>query len=214
MNIKVCEIKSVEQLFQLNKLEIEYVGLVFDKSSIHYIRNFIQAADITSAEIEILKVGVFVNSPAEEIFKTIEEFDLDLIQLNGNESPQFCKIISNKIEVIKSFQIEDFNKASIENKIKDFDDVCDYYLFQRNHNVLSNAATINIDLKIFNDISFEKPFFIGGGLIKLRDASFLHKFKHPDFFGVNFDENFEKDPKMNDFAMISSFIQTVNQVDN
>ena len=118
MNIKVCEIKSVEQLFQLDKLEIEYVGLVFDKSSIHYIRNFIQAADITSAEIEILKVGVFVNSPVEEIFKTIEEFDLDLIQLNGNESPQFCKLISNKIEVIKTFQLEDFNKTAIEIKIK------------------------------------------------------------------------------------------------
>jgi len=214
MNIKVCDIKSVEQLFQLDKLEVEYVGLVFDKSSSHYIRNFIQADDIASAEIEILKVGVFVNSPAEEIFKTIEEFDLDLIQLNGNESPQFCKIISNKIEVIKSFQIEDFNKASIENKIKDFDDVCDYYLFYRNHNFLSNDGLSNFDWKIINDISFEKPFFIGGGLIKLRDASFLHKFKHPDFFGVNFDQNFEKDPKMNDFAVISSFMQTVNQVDN
>ena len=214
MNIKVCEIKSVEQLFQLDKLEVEYVGLVFDKSSSHYIRNFIEAADIASAEIEILKVGVFTNSPAEEIFKTIEEFDLDLIQLNGNESPQFCKIISNKIEVIKSFQIEDFNKASIENKIKDFDDVCDYYLFYRDNNATSNAGLSNLDWKNINDISFEKPFFIGGGLIKQRDASFLHEFKHPDFFGVNFDQNFEKDPKMNDFAAISSFIQTVNQVDN
>jgi len=214
MNIKVCEIKSVEQLFQLNKLEIDYVGLVFDKSSSHYIRNFLEAADIALAEIDVLKVGVFVDAPAEEILKTIEEFDLDLIQLNGNESPQFCKIISNKIEVIKSFQIEDFNKKFIENKINDFDDVCDYYLFYRDNNVLSNAGFRDIDWKIINDISFEKPFFIGGGLIKLSDASFLHKFKHPDFFGVNFDRNFEKDPKMNDFAVISSFIQSVNQVDN
>ncbi len=39
----------------------------------------------------IKKVGVFVDAPLEEIISKIEKYNLDVIQLHGNESAEFCE---------------------------------------------------------------------------------------------------------------------------
>ena len=51
----------------------------------------------------VLKVGVFVDPDADEVRAAIDVIGLDIIQLNGNESPEFCSQFS--IPVMKSFEV-------------------------------------------------------------------------------------------------------------
>jgi phosphoribosylanthranilate isomerase len=90
MNIKVCGITSIEQLIQLDKLMVDYAGLIFDKNSYQCIDGKLLESEIQESDLDIKKVGVFTNDTLENIMHQIEAFQLDLIQLNGFESPEFC----------------------------------------------------------------------------------------------------------------------------
>jgi phosphoribosylanthranilate isomerase len=214
MNMKVCGITSIEQLEQLDKLFVDYAGFVFDVKSYQNVYGKIPAEEIKYADVDIKKVGVFTNLDYRSILETVKVYGLDLIQLNGSESPEMCKMLSKEIEVIKTFYIDDFDSDSIHNIINDYDDACDYYSFDSNTKSNRGGITNAFDWKMIGDTSIEKPFFIGGGGIKPSDAPTIHQFKHPDFFGVDINNNFEKEDGIKDTALVLSFMRAVNQVMN
>lgn len=214
MNMKVCGITSIEQLEQLDKLFVDYAGFVFDVKSYQNVYGKIPAEEIKYADVDIKKVGVFTNLDYRSILETVKVYGLDLIQLNGSESPEMCKMLSKEIEVIKTFYIDDFDSDSIHNIINDYDDACDYYSFDSNIKSNRGGITNAFDWKMIGDTSIEKPFFIGGGGIKPSDAPTIHQFKHPDFFGVDINNNFEKEDGIKDTALVLSFMRAVNQVMN
>ena len=51
-------------------------------------------------------VGVFVNAPLEQIMDTVRLTGIDVVQLHGEESANFCKALAAKgIEVWKAFPV-------------------------------------------------------------------------------------------------------------
>lgn len=214
MNMKVCGITSIAQLEQLDKLFVDYAGFVFDVKSYQNVYGKIPAEEIKYADVDIKKVGVFTNLDYRNILDTVNVYGLDLIQLNGAESPEMCKMLSKEISVIKTFFIDDFDTNKINKIINDYDDACDYYSFDSNIKSNRGGITNAFDWKMIGDTSIEKPFFIGGGGIKPSDAPTIHQFKHPDFFGVDINNNFEKEDGIKDTALVLSFMRAVNQVMN
>lgn len=214
MNIKVCGITSMEQLIQLDKLLVDYAGIVFDKKSYQCAVGKLSAEELKYADIEIQKVGVFVNQSIDYITETALTYGIDMIQLNGDESPEFCKMLSEEFSIIKTFYIDHFDSDRINKMLKDYDEACDYYSFDSALKSNRGGITKAFDWKMIGDTSIEKPFFIGGGGIKPSDAPTIHQFKHPDFYGVDINQNFEKEPGIKDTALVLSFMRAVNQVVN
>ena len=93
MNIKVCGITSLDQLTQLDLLHVDYAGLVFDRKSYQYVADKIEAEEIKYADLDIKKVGVFVNEGFDDIMETVTKYGLDLVQLSGTESPDVCNLL-------------------------------------------------------------------------------------------------------------------------
>lgn len=199
MNIKVSGITQLKQLQQLEALDIDYAGFVFDEQSPNYIGDKISSDDIDAADFDIKKVGIFVNADFDHILEQVEKYSLDIVQLDGDESPELCEELSEEIEVIKTFQI----KKDVQNADKivaDYDQVCDYYLF----NVQDK------DYSFLNKSKIEKPFFLGGP-IGVDDAASIISLKHPDLFAVNIDSNFEKEPGMKDMGLVLQFREAVRK---
>src|SRR5205085_8078117 len=93
-----------------------------------YVKDKLKPADLEDADFDIRKVGVFVNATVQEVLETVEEYSLDVVQLHGEESPDFCDEISGEAEVIKAFHLGD-KDSNIDTLVKNYDAVCDYYLF-------------------------------------------------------------------------------------
>jgi phosphoribosylanthranilate isomerase len=198
MNIKVCGVTQLKQLQQLEGLNIDFAGLVFDKNSSRYVGDKISSDDLQSTDFDIKKVGVFVNAGYDEIMQTIEEYGLDIVQLHGDEEPVLCEQLSEDIEVIKTFKITNSN-AGIDDFLADYDDVCDYYLFGTNDSLGSAGEKFNWN--ILSKLKIEKPFFLSGG-ISVDDAEKIKAFKHLDFYGININSRFEKEPGIKDMSLI------------
>ena len=207
MNIKVCGITQLKQLQQLDGLDIDFAGLNFYKGSPRYVANKISAEEIKTADFDIKKVGIFVDSPYDDIMKIIEEYNLDIIQLHGNETPDLCSELAEEIEVIKVFRITSETSAEVDKMIQPFDDVCDYYLFDKGGQRETIGGTgKQFDWNILSKARIEKPFFLSGG-IGPDDVSKIKAFKHPDFFAIDINSKFETAPGVKDMGKLLKFVR-------
>jgi phosphoribosylanthranilate isomerase len=199
MNIKVCGITQFKQLQQLDGLNIAYAGIIFEKKSPRYGGDLLNKDALKNADFDLKKVGVFNNPDLIDVIDAIDDYGLDVVQLQGNESPELCDDLSSQAEVIKVFGIDESVK-DIDTLVANYDGVCDYYLFEsKNEDEL-------FDWEILGKAKIEKPFFISGG-ISVDDIAKIKKFKHLDFLGVNINSRFEKEHGVKDMGKVLAFIQ-------
>ncbi len=93
--VKICGLQDVEVLKSMVDLEIDYIGLVFAPSRRRVTAG--QAAEL-AAELKNwrngeppLAAGVFVNPGPEELDRILAEVPLAVVQLHGEESPEYCR---------------------------------------------------------------------------------------------------------------------------
>lgn len=209
MNIKVCGITEMKQLQQLDGLDIDFAGLIFYKESPRYIGDKLSKKDVKNADFDLKKVGVFVNPEMIDVLDAIDDYGLDAVQLHGDESPEMCEDLSSEVEVIKAFRITD--SSAIDKMVTPYDAVCDYYLFDTGGLKESFGGTgKQFDWTILTKAKIEKPFFLSGG-IGPDDAPKVKAFKHPDFFGVDINSLFEKEPGVKDMGMVLQFRQAMRK---
>ena len=205
MNIKVCGITEMKQLQQLDGLDIDFAGLIFYKESPRYIGEKISKSELKKADFDLKKVGVFVNPEMIDVLDAIDDYGLDAVQLHGDESPEMCDDLSSEVEVIKAFRVTD--GLDIDKMVAPYDAVCDYYLFDTGGLKESFGGTgKQFDWTILTKAKIEKPYFLSGG-IRPEDAVKVKGFKHPDFFGVDINSQFEKEPGVKDMGKVLQFRQ-------
>ena len=197
INIKVSGITDIKQLNQLDGLGIDFAGFIFYKDSPLFIAGRIKPEELKNADVDIKKVGVFKNPEMIEVLDAIDDYGLDAVELHGNESPEMCEDLSSAVEVIKAFQIAK-GGTNIDELVEPYDDVCDYYLFE--------GGGGSFDWSLLKKSRIEKPFFLSGG-ISPADNKKVKSFSHPDFFGVDINEKFEKTSGVKDMVSILQFKQ-------
>jgi phosphoribosylanthranilate isomerase len=91
--IKICGITRPEDALAAVTAGADAIGLNFYPQSARFVSDS-QARRIAAAvPAGVARVGVFVNAAADEILETFDRTPLDLIQLHGDEPPEFlCRL--------------------------------------------------------------------------------------------------------------------------
>ncbi len=125
IQLKICGMKYSVNIEAIAALQPDYLGFIFWE----YSKRRFDLEEIPQLDSKIKKVGVFVDAKINEIIARKNQFDLDIIQLHGNESVEFCKELKKQnIAIIKAFSISnpfDFSK------LKQYITYVDYFLFDR-----------------------------------------------------------------------------------
>jgi phosphoribosylanthranilate isomerase len=104
MKVKICGITECEDALTAVKLGADALGFIFAPSPRQISMK--KARRIINAIPPFVKtVGVFVNEEAAAIREHINYCGLDLVQLHGDESPEFCRQLMPY--TIKVFRIKD-----------------------------------------------------------------------------------------------------------
>ncbi|MFD1138688.1 phosphoribosylanthranilate isomerase [Paenibacillus urinalis] len=111
--LKICGLQDVEVLKSMKHLTVDFIGFVFAKSRRQVSAE--QAAQLCNVLNEWEAVpsprsaGVFVNPDWEELTAVLDQAPLDVIQLHGQESPDFCQKVREVfgVQVFKAFSIHD-----------------------------------------------------------------------------------------------------------
>ena len=89
--IKICGITRLEDALCAAESGADAVGFIFHPTSPRYIAPERAREIIAQLPGELTKVGVFVNREEKEVKRMMEVCGLDLIQLHGDESPEYCR---------------------------------------------------------------------------------------------------------------------------
>lgn len=199
-------------------LEIDWLGLIFWQRSPRYVS---RKPQIDKRGVKL--VGVFVNETVQNIVKTKEDYDLDIIQLHGNESPDFIKELTAEF-VEREYQSVSEGKPYIRPKMvkaisvsskvdmaktKDYEKVVDYFLFDTKTPKIGGSGQ-QFDWSVINLYKGDTPFILSGG-IGPNDAERIAKFRHPQFAGIDLNSRFETEPGLKDVEAIRNFIEKVKR---
>lgn len=102
--IKICGITSVSDAQTASAAGADAVGLNFYPPSPRFIAMSKAEQICQVLPPEIVKVGVFVNADAKEICRTFDELNLHLIQLHGDEPPDFIAQLGNR-PIMRAFRL-------------------------------------------------------------------------------------------------------------
>src|SRR5208283_669665 len=103
--VKICGITNLNDAQVAVEAGADALGFNFYEQSPR------QVAISTAAEISrrlspvVMRVGVFVNAPAETIARAIGECGLGMLQFHGDEPPEFC--LQFGLMSMKAFRVRD-----------------------------------------------------------------------------------------------------------
>ncbi|MFN5417251.1 MAG: phosphoribosylanthranilate isomerase [Flavobacteriia bacterium] len=197
MKVKVCGINDLDAMANLEKIgSIDFLGFIFYEESKRFVK-------ITLPKVKVKnRVGVFVNETESFIKEKIKQYDLDFVQLHGNESPEFCRRIKKNIPVIKAFGVDSNFAFSILNQ---FVDAVDYFLFDTKTEIHGGSG-LKFNWNLLANYTLTTPFFLSGG-ISPNDVSDIKKLSHPAFYGLDLNSGFELEPGIKDVEKVNTFIK-------
>ena len=102
--VKICGITSVDDALAVARWGADAVGLNFYEKSPRFLEIETARAIVEALGPEIVKVGLFVNAGEDDIRGHFERLGLDLIQLHGDEPPEFVARLDGR-PVMKAFRV-------------------------------------------------------------------------------------------------------------
>jgi len=207
MKIKVCGMRETENIRQLVELGPDYIGFIFYPKSKRFVGEEIAPEAVELVPTFIQKVGVFVDEPFESLLEQFRSNKLEMVQLHGNELPEYCARMKQLgIPVIKVFSVgNNFDFTTTE----PYAGNCDFFLFDTKDE-LPGGTGRKFNWQLLDAYSGETPFFLSGG-IGPADAEMIGNLKHPKLYGVDVNSGFEIEPALKNIEALKRFIATIRE---
>jgi phosphoribosylanthranilate isomerase len=208
MKLKVCGMKYPENLQTLASMDIDYLGFIFYKPSKRYCAETLTPEFVTSLKTKAKKVGVFVNESIDELIRIANDYQLDCIQLHGEESLEYCiqlKTLNKKI--IKVFSVQDTLPMD---SIKQFESYVDYFLFDTK-TPLYGGSGVSFDWNLLKNYSSKTPFFLSGGIDEHFNITDIHMLLNLPIYALDINSKFETSPGLKDIEKVRKFIQDLKK---
>ncbi len=205
--VKICGLTTLEDARFASGALADYLGFIFYPDSPRYVDPAKAGAVINWLEGP-QKVGVFVNQPLDDVNSIARQTGIDLVQLHGNESPEYCELVDKP--VIKAFHITEGKTADeLKAEMEPYSEVTDYFLFDTKTDGLWGGTGKTFDWNILTDIREEKPFFLSGGLNpdNVRNAI---ETVHPT--AVDLSSGLEESPGLKDFDKVEQFFDVMRDL--
>ena len=192
--------RDPENIRAIEALGVDLMGFIFWPKSSRYVGE--RPAYLPT---KVKRVGVFVDDDIQNIKQKVEDFGLDIIQLHGQESPDYVRqltsVCGDSIAIIKAFNIataEDLKQTNAYN------DIVDYFLFDTKAKMVGGNGT-KFDWSILSAYHGNTPYILSGG-IGPDDAEDIRMFHHPQCIGIDLNSRFELAPALKDTDALRIFL--------
>jgi phosphoribosylanthranilate isomerase len=155
--LKICGLKTFEDIETVNRIQPDYVGFVFAASKRMVTPDTVKALKSKLSD-NIKTVGVFVNPTSDAALKIAEICRLDIIQLHGEETAEICYNIGNE-RVWKAIRVRDKSSLEIMKYYKTAAILLDKY----SGNAQGGTGEV-FDWSMVEGIGREKSIVLAGGL--------------------------------------------------
>lgn len=230
MLIKVCGMRDADNIKAVAALGIDMMGFIFYPKSSRYVSMISskagiipdyseerlrgQAKENATNKSSVKKVGVFVDDMPQNIITRIYNYNLDYVQLHGEESPvmidnlkrTLVPDICSDIKIIKAISIA--SPGDVE-KCRQYVGNVDMFLFDTRCPTAGGSGR-KFDWSILDAYDCEVPFLLSGG-IGPDDFDSIIQINHPQLAGIDLNSKFEIAPALKDVDKLRNFINKIRQ---
>ena len=175
----------------------------------HWERSKRRADPAAAAEIgQALKrqaemVGVFVNPTLEEVVAAVENADLTMVQLHGEEGPSFCAEVARRTgtKVIKAFNVRSAADVRAAEAYR-----TDYHLLDGFEKDSPGGTGATFDWELASGRRSKIPLILAGGLTPENVAEAIDA-THP--FAVDVASGVESEPGVKDHGTMRALFEAV-----
>ena len=201
--IKICGIKTLPDALAAIDAGADYLGFNFYPKSVRFIDKN-ACAVITSVlkkEYSHIKlVGVFVNSPVEEVKDILNICSLDLAQLHGDETSEMLKALDGK--EFKAFRgipenIDGFARSESP-----------AFLLDASVKGVYGGSGVTADWNGAAELAKKYPLLLAGGLTPQNVAEAVRQVKP---WGVDVASGVESAPGEKDAKKMKAFVRAVRE---
>jgi phosphoribosylanthranilate isomerase len=202
VKIKVCGLTNIEDYNAVVSLGADYTGFIFYPKSGRFVTKE-KAKEIikNGAKGKNLKVGVFVNESIDKIKEIYEYAGLDIVQLHGDETPDYCKEL--ELPYWKTVRVID--KTSLK-QMEEFG--CSVFLLDKFSKKLYGGTGQTIDTGIAElAIKSNKDIIIAGGISAENAENYLKLSP----FALDVNSSLEDSPGKKSISKLNNFFEKVRK---
>jgi len=196
VKVKICGNTNLDDTMAAVQAGADAVGFVFYKKSPRAVEPKAAAEIISRLPPFVVPVGVFVNEELGTVRRILEDCNIPLAQLHGDESPQYCAELGRS--VIKAIRVRD--RGDLERmalyQVAGF--VLDAFV-----EGVPGGTGVTIDWDLASEAQVMGPIILAGGL---TPDNVLEAVRQARPYGVDVSSGVEASPGRKDHAKIRAFI--------
>ena len=198
MRLKVCGMRDPENIRQLLQLKPDYMGFIFYEKSPRHVGEVLDEDLLKSFPQTTQKVGVFVNASLEYLKEQVRKYELDLVQLHGDESVDYvAELYAIGIRVMKAFSIGESFDFSVLGKYNPF---VEFFLFDTKGKQRGGTGR-TFDWSQLQNYELDVPFFLSGGL-DLENIDGISELSNLPVYAIDVNSRFEIKPGLKDIEQV------------
>jgi phosphoribosylanthranilate isomerase len=195
--VKICGITNVADGQAAAEAGADALGFVFCEQSPRHVTVDAAAEIIRQLPTLVVKVGVFVDAPADLVLRAVSDCGLNLLQFHGNEPPDYC--LQFGVMSMKAFRIRDADSLTDLANYPTDAWLLDAYTPGK---LGGTGEMFNWDLAV-QARARGRPIFLAGGLTPENVGSAVEKVQP---YGVDVSSGVEAAPGKKDVAKVKAFI--------
>lgn len=199
--IKICGITRLEDAVQAIELGADALGFVFYQKSPRYITPQSAREIIEKLPPFISKVGLFVNDSKDVIEDICQIAGIDVIQLHGDESPDFSESFS--LPVIKALAIS--NAADV---VKTQAYKCTLLLDAKAPEGVYGGTGKSFDWNLLTEMKSANPLVLAGGL---HPGNIISALESNEWYAVDVSSGVEESKGLKDYQKMKDFCKKVQE---
>lgn len=204
--IKICGIKTLKDALAAIEAGADYLGFNFYPKSVRFIEKE-TCAEITSVlkkeYPQIKLVGVFVNSPVDDVKNILKTCSLDLAQLHGDETPEMVTAFNQQ-----AFKAIRLTSESAETSVYPFlkSALSPALLVDAAVKGVYGGSSVTADWSAAAELAKKYPLLLAGGLTPENVADAVRQVRP---WGVDVASGVESAPGEKDASKMRAFVQAV-----
>jgi phosphoribosylanthranilate isomerase len=203
LQLKVCGMRDAANIAEIAATNPQWMGFIFYPQSKRYVGTDFDKNALATIPANIHKVGVFVNETIDGVIEKVHHYNLQTVQLHGDEDIYYTKELRGKLnaetQLIKAFGI---NELFNFNTIAPFTSICDYFLFDTKVKGYGGSSE-HFDWCLLEKYQHTIPYFLSGG-IGPADIAAIIKIKHQGqpIFAIDVNSKVELEPGIKDVLKV------------
>ncbi len=205
--LKVCGLTNPENIRAVSALPVDVLGFIFynpspRNASVEELKDFFKNHPLPQK-----KAGVFVNENLEQLLDIGKTLNLDIIQLHGDETPDYCNQVKQEgYKVYKAFNLSnDFDFTILEPYLE----VVDHFLFDAKGSARGGNG-VSFDWSLLDFYPYDLPFLLSGG-VGPDEVGALKNILSTPIFGIDVNSKVEIEPGLKDIEKIKLLTKKLNQ---